>query len=128
MSKVFILRNDSKLDGVKRGLYAFLKGLNLEKAKQVTITDYKEDKTGEQRSSFHLLCRLLGNEVGHAEDEVKEIVKKAALGTKTITMAGITAEVTRPSEGAKRDEYSHLIETVYRLASEMGIQLPGLRR
>ncbi len=126
--KIFVLRSDTSNAGVKRGLYEFLKGLDLTKPKQVAITDYKEKKTDEQRSSFHLLCGLLGKELGYSMQDIKDYAKDECFGAHTVTIAGITKEIVKSSEKAKRDEYSDLIDTVYRLASQAGIQLPILRR
>jgi len=126
--KTFVLRGDSSLDGVKRGLYAYLQSLKLESPKQVCISNYKQNKTKEQESSFHMLCGIFGNETGYTKDEIKEMVKKHVLGTTVVSIAGYEQEVTRPSSKAKRDEYSELIEGTYRLAAEAGVLLPELRR
>ena len=121
---LFVLRNDNNLGRVKQGLFHALKSLDLDKPKQVTISDYKEGKTGEQRAFFHALCKLFGDELGYTQAEIKEYAKQEALGVKTVTIGGVTKEITRSSESAKRDEYSALIEAVYRLAAQAGIQLP----
>lgn len=124
----FVFRNDSNLDRIKAGLFIALKNLDLTKPKQITITEYKEDKTGEQRKTFHLLCKLFGDETGYTLNEIKELVKGELLDTTIVTIAGREREVTRSSESLKRDEYSALIETAYRLAAEAGVQLPILSR
>ena len=126
--KTFILRNDGNLDRIKRGLYLYLEGLDLTKPQQVTISDYKENKTAEQRKTFHLLCKLFGDETGYSLNEIKELVKGELLETTVVTIAGREREVTRSTESLKRDEYSRLIDETYRLASEAGIVLPVLSR
>ena len=124
----FVFRDDSNLDRIKAGLFLALKNLDLTKAKQIKITDYKVDKTGEQRKSFHLLCQLFGNETGYTLNEIKELVKGELLDTTVVTIAGREREVTRSTESLKRDEYSALIEATYRLAAEAGVILPVLSR
>jgi hypothetical protein len=119
MSKVFILRNDNKLDGVKRGLYAFLKGLDLDKAKQVTITDYKADKSGEQRSWFHILCGEFGKELGYTKLQMKRVMLDEVFGTETV----LGKEISKSSESLNREDYSTLIEQTYIKAGEMGVLL-----
>lgn len=94
---------------------------------EVIIRPFKEDKTGEQRAWFHTLCGMLGEELGYTLEEVKEIAKKDCFGAKTVTIADVTREVVKSSEKAKRDEYSALIETVYRLAAFSGVVLPPPR-
>jgi len=124
--KIFILRDDEHSDRVKRGLYNELKSLDLTKPKQVAITEYKEDKTNSQRSTFHFLCGLLAQETGNTPADVKEAIKQDMLGLKTISLGGVDREITRSSEEAKRDEYSLLIEGVYIEATSNGVILPIL--
>ena len=125
---IWVFRNDDSLERVKKGLYLALNNLELSNPKQIAITNYKQDKTEEQRNSFHLLCKLFGDELGYTINEIKELVKGEVLDTTIVNIAGREREVTRSSESLKRDEYSALIESTYRLASEAGIQLPPLMR
>lgn len=118
--KIFILRNDSNLERVITNLIVTLKDLDLTKAKEVKITDYKEDKSGEQRAWFHILCGLFGAEVGYTKLQMKRVMMKKVFGTETI----LGEEVSMSSEKLKRDEYSQLIEQTYIEAGEMGIPLP----
>ena len=127
-SKVFVLRDDSSLDHVKRGLYNELSNLILENPKQVSITNYKENKTDEQRNGFHMLCKMLGDELGYTLYEIKEMCKAECLPTTVVNIAGREREVTQSSEKIKRIQYSELIETVYRLSAEAGVVLPALFR
>ena len=127
-SKIFVLRDDSSLDHVKRGLYNELSNLILENPKQVSITNYKENKTDEQRNGFHMLCKMLGDELGYTLYEIKEMCKAECLPTTVVNIAGREREVTQSSEKIKRIQYSELIETVYRLSAEAGVVLPALFR
>jgi hypothetical protein len=92
---------------------------------EVIVQKHKHDKTAEQRGWFHMLCKLLGDEAGYTLGEVKELVKKELLGTKQITIGGVVKEVTESSEGQNRHGYSELIEGIYRIGAEAGIQLPA---
>lgn len=94
---------------------------------EVIIQRHKEDKTAEQRGFWHLLLKVISDETGYTLVEVKELIKKQLLGTKQITIAGVTREVTESSEAQKKMDYSKLIEETYRLAAEAGIQLPNPR-
>ena len=79
--KTFILRSGPNLDSVKRGIYNELKSLNLDKPKKVTISEYKECKTMEQRSAFHMLCRFFGDELGYTENEMKQAIVAEVYGS-----------------------------------------------
>jgi hypothetical protein len=94
---------------------------------EVIVRPYKEDKTAEQRGWFHVLCGIFGGELGYSPLEVKELIKAETFGETTVTIGGITKEVVKSSESAKRDEYSQLIEAIYRVASSVGVQLPPPR-
>jgi hypothetical protein len=109
-------------------LYRTFKSLDLIKPKQITISDYKENKTNEQRNTFHKLCGLFGEATGYTKNEIKELVKAEVLDVTVVTLAGREIEVRKSSEEVKRDEYSVLIETTYRLAAEAGVVLPILSR
>jgi len=122
--KTFILRSGPNLDGVKRGIYNELKGLDLSKPKKVTISEYKECKTMEQRSAFHMLCRFLGDELGYTENETKQAIVAEVYGSKEV-MGHLVYQST---EKLKRDEYSALIQQVYVIAGSMGVQLPSVGR
>lgn len=128
INNIFILRDDANTANVRRGLYNFLQTLDVSSPKQVQITDYREKKTDEQRSGFHLLCGILGKELGYSQADIKEYAKIEVLGVKTVNIGGTTREVVKSSEKAKRIDYSALIEGVYRLASQAGVVLPILMR
>ena len=108
-------------------LFHDLAGLDLERPWEVSWRVYKEDKTAEQFAFFHVLCGILGQATGYTLDEIKELVKRDILGTVIVKVGQREIEVTRPSSKAKRDECSELIEGVYRLGAEAGINLPPPR-
>lgn len=108
-------------------LFQELAALDLEKPVEVSWRVYKEDKTAEQFAFFHVLCGILGQATGYNLDEIKELVKRDILGTVLVKVGQRETEVTRPSSKAKRDECSDLIEGVYRLGAEAGINLPPPR-
>lgn len=105
-------------------LFQDLAGLDLERPWEVTWRVYKLDRTAEQFAFFHVLCNLLGNATGYTLDEIKELVKRDILGTVIVKIGNREVEVTRSSSKTKRDECSELIEGVYRLGAEIGVNLP----
>lgn len=126
MKRTFIFQ-DGPRDNVKRGLHDCLKSLPVDRKYRITVEDYKQDKTAEQRGFFHTLCEILGNETGYTKAEIKELCKQELMGTTVVNVGGIEREVVISSESLKRDEYSQLIETAYRLGAQAGIQLPSAR-
>lgn len=129
MTKRFIFNEENpNINQVKRGLMTELKAMDLSKPKQVEIKDYKKDKTAEQRSWFHTLCGLLGEELGYTKGEMKECIKQEEIGTKEIVIGGATRQITASSERLSREDYSKLIETTYRIAAEVGVVLPNPTR
>ena len=73
------------------------------------------------------MLKMIGDETGYTAEEVKELVKKSILGTKTVTIGNITKEVTESSESLDKRGYSELIEHTYRLAAEAGVIIPNPR-
>ena len=127
LSRTFIFLDDQRRDKIKVGLWDCLKSLPDDKKYRITVEDYKEDKTAEQRAFFHTLCGIFGEQTGYTKGEIKELCKVELMGTTVITLGGKTTEVTKSSETLHKLEYSELIETCYRLAAEAGISLPSAR-
>lgn len=92
---------------------------------EVIIQEYQPEKSNEQRNFWHLLLGLIADETGYTKEEVKELVKKAHLGTKVIEIGGIEKEVTESSESLAKTSYADLIDYTYRLAAEAEIVLPA---
>jgi hypothetical protein len=127
MTRTFVLHAGKDWGRIVSGLIQHLKLLERDKSWQVTVQPYKEDKTSDQRAFFHVLCGVFSSETGYTKDEIKQLCKQVCFGTTEVIIGGREVEVVMASEKAKRDEYSELIETCYRLAAEAGIQLPPPR-
>lgn len=100
---------------------------------EVVIQPHVDSKTREQENFWHMLLDIMAKETGYTQPEMKELVKKAILGTKTVTLGRYEHEVTQSSaydENGKprsKPSYSELIEQTYMLAAEAGIVLPSAR-
>jgi hypothetical protein len=94
---------------------------------EVIIQPYVDDQTVEQRGFFHVLVKILADELGYSPDSMKQAIKAETWGTDTVEVCEMTVDVIRSSAGAKKDEYSELIETTYRLAANYGVILPNAR-
>lgn len=125
MTRSFALLAGQNWKDTWSSLVQYAKQLDHDKDWVIKVLPLKRDKTTEQRAWFHTLCKMFGDEVGHSQDEIKQICKAECFGVETVTVAGVTVEVVKSSELAKRDEYSQLIETCYRLAAQAGVILPN---
>ncbi len=94
---------------------------------EVVIQRHKKRKTDEQRSFWHVLLSILGEETGYTLGEVKYLVKAAVIGSETVSVGNMTVEVVPSSEKQDRERYSELIEATYQIAAEAGIELPPAR-
>lgn len=93
--------------------------------KRVTIADHVNSKTAQQRGWFHKLCAILGDEIGMQAGDIKEIAKAKLFGWRQVEYGGVTLTMADGhSERLSAKRYGELIDTVYLLAGESGIQLP----
>jgi len=98
-----------------------------EDSMEVVIQPHKDDQTAEQRGFFHVLNKILADELGYAPDAMKSAIKVEAWGSEVVEVCEMTVEVVKSSSGAKKDEYAELIEVTYRIAAEYGVVLPSPR-
>ena len=111
--------------GVKGNCLLKISSLSEDGTWQVQIKKLEHSKTIEQRNFFHMLCKLMGDELGYTWGEIKELCKQECLGVRGVKVGTVYREVTKSSETATREEYSQLIETIYRLAAQAGVYLPN---
>ena len=112
---------------VKRNCLDAVMQIKGEEQLEVVIKKHVKNKTQQQRGWFHALCGILANETGYQMGEIKELVKQHILGTTTVAVGTKVFEVTASSEKQNREMYSRLIEGVYQLGAEAGIELPPAR-
>ena len=125
----YIIRDGSILKRLIRFLESTeFKTLCDDKAMEVLIRPYKENKTREQENFFHLLCGILGDKIGFRKGETKALVKAYIIGQKTVECPGErTITVPMESSSLPKDEYSELIEGCYEIGAFHGVQLPAPR-
>jgi hypothetical protein len=85
---------------------------------EVIIQPHVDDQTASQRGFFHVLVKILADELGYSPNEMKQAIKVQAWGSEMVEVCEMTVEVVKSSAGAKKDEYSELIEVTYRLAAD----------
>ncbi len=100
-------------------------GLDPEKTWDVVIKRHVNSKTKKQRGWFHVLCQILGDEIGMHEGQIKEIAKAQLFGWKKFTYGGVELVMADGhSETLNGIRYGQLTDIVYQMGSDAGIQLP----
>ena len=93
---------------------------------EVNITEYIPDHTDSQQGYFHAMCKVLGDEVGETQGDIKLAVKKKLWGTEIHKVGSVEIEVFKSMAKGKANklDYSDAIETLLQLAAEAGVYLP----
>jgi len=92
---------------------------------QVTIEDYKHDKTAAQRGFWHVLINIMAKELGYTPLEMKNILKVKIMGTEIVKdLDGNDLEQIPSSEAEKRHGYSLLIDGTVEIGHDLGMNLP----
>lgn len=93
----------------------------------VVIEPHRDDQTASQRGFFHVLAGILAKGEGVSPDAMKMDIKRECFGSEIVTVRGHEFEVIKSTTKAKKDEYSDLIETAYRIGAFLGHVLPNPR-
>jgi len=92
---------------------------------QVTIEDYKHDKTAAQRGFWHVLINIMAKELGYTPLEMKNILKVKIMGVEIVKdLDGNDLEQIPSSEAEKRHGYSLLIDGTVEIGHDLGMNLP----
>lgn len=91
----------------------------------VTLSKPYKSKTQKENSKYWVLCTELGRELGMSKEEVSEGVKERAIERGyPFTVNKITGSyIPKSIREDNTKEQAILIETVYQVASEMGVYL-----
>ncbi len=101
----------------------FIADLPLDPPLQVSIEPYVDPRSLDQNSLMHVLWDRLGKELGYGGDEVKEVMKDKYGPKLTVTLRNETKVVPKPSRKYTKAESSAMIDQIYRLGAQMGVQL-----
>lgn len=100
-----------------------------ERGIQCTVEPLKLDQTDQQRGYYWMWLRNFANFCGATPDETHEHILCEAFGASYHrTMLGLMKRPIQRSSESKREDYSHLIETLIRVAAEMGFIIPPSER
>jgi len=92
---------------------------------QVTVEDYKHDKTAAQRGFWHVLIGIMAKELGYTPLEMKNILKVKIMGVEIVKdLDGNDLEQIPSSEAEKRHGYSLLIDGTVEIGHDLGMNLP----
>jgi hypothetical protein len=95
----------------------------------VDISALKAKQTNPQRGYYHMWKRAFAGFCGTTPDEMHEHLLCEAYGSEyTRTRLGLMKRPLQRSSKANRTEYSVLIETLIRVAAEMGFVVPPPHR
>jgi len=109
----------------KKRALAAVNGLMSDHICQVTIEDYKHDKTAQQRGFWHVLIGIMAKELGYTPLEMKNILKVKIMGTEIVKdLDGNDLEQIPSSEAEKRHGYSLLIDGTIEIGHDLGMNLP----
>ena len=117
------------LPSVKENALSHIRELDSKKCWTVTIEAYKAPKSDEQRGWFHVLCSMLGRELGYTLEDIKDYAKCEYFGIHEVTIGNTTyTRADGHSEKLSSKQYAELIEIVYRLGAQAGVTLPEADR
>ena len=119
----FIINSEQIRSNAAQAVLAIRGEDNLE----VVIQEHNDDQTDEQRGFYHVLNGILAKELGASPNAMKMDIKRECWGSEMVTVRGHEFEVIMSTTKAKKDQYSELIECIYRVAADLGVVLPAPR-
>jgi hypothetical protein len=91
----------------------------------LTLEPLEFEQTGSQRGYYHMWKRRFADWCGATPDEMHEYLLCETYGSEHVeTMIGLQLRPLQRSSKANRVEYSKLIDTLIRVAAEMGFHVP----
>lgn len=91
----------------------------------LTIEPFECGHTRQQENYYRKWCRQFADHCGMTPDEMHEEILCECFGSETVnTKFGPRRRPLKRSSGAKRGDYSHLIDTLTRVAADMGFDVP----
>jgi hypothetical protein len=91
----------------------------------VAVEPLEYDHTREQENYYRKWCREFGNHCGMTPDEMHDEILCITFGSEEVpTKFGIRRRPLKRSRNAKISGYSAMIDTLIRVAAEMGFSIP----
>lgn len=95
-----------------------------DKPLSVSVEEFKKPKTPPQLAKIHAMCTKFGVSQGYSLEDMKVLLKFHLSYTRFIEKKdGTTLEVVRSFRDATREQMSVLIDRLYALAVEYGVEL-----
>lgn len=108
-------------------LQYFLKTKKLGAKGTATLDFHEPTRSTSQLNYYFAIVTILANEQGYTKEEMHEWLMIGALGTKTVTINGITREVRKSmSKEAKlsKDECGTLIDYTLACCADLSVRVP----
>ena len=122
--KKFIIQSQITKNFVKREIHE----IEPDGSMEVIIRKHKKSKTNNQREGFHVLLTILSSHTGYTIDELKTYIKKQVVGYNYNKVFDEVIGDLKSSEKYTIEEYSSCIEYAYKLGSDLGCNLPELKK
>ena len=91
----------------------------------LTLEPLEFEQTHNQRGYYHMWKKKFADFCGSTPDEMHEYLLCETYGSEVVeTMIGIRTRPLQRSSTANRTEYSVLIDTLIRVAADMGFHVP----
>lgn len=116
----FILKDEEGLAKCS----AFLKALNFTKPWSVEIKQYRKNRSGAQNRTYWAWLRVLGDEIGHSDDEMHELFRGRFLGYEEKTIMGQVVRITKSSRKLTVQDFASYLVQIEMVADSMNIRLP----
>jgi len=127
MDKVkFVLRSPEILGRCLGKIEAMFFAPNTEADLEVTIQEYKTQRSTEQNNRYWMLLRKFSDETGHSVDELHEIFKHEILGSEIIKnpISGKEYVASKGTSSLGVDEFLQYMQRVEQQMAEYGVVVP----
>ena len=124
--KRFII--DPKADTMESIIRRIVEYIRLFKPKlkiQVTVGDYKRNRSLEQNDRLWAMYKIIGDELGYTKDEIHSLMRYKFLGMDKKEVAGEIIEELPSTTKLKVGDMIDYQDDIERWASGMGIMLPA---
>ena len=134
MKQSYILhKSDSRRDGIRANLHAFVDRLPETKSWRVEVKEYRKDRTDAQNAALFGVAYPAFRDTGYTPDELHDALCRRFFGTIERQVMGETVvaprrTTTRDSRGARdvisREVFSDFYRMVQQIGAEVGIDVP----
>jgi hypothetical protein len=101
---------------------------NDEPVLELVLRPFKESRSLEQNSMFHVWCGSIAEKTGHSKAEIKDILLETVFGTEEyLNLKGEKRNGLRQTSSLNKNEMSELIERSVQIGIELGADIPEVK-